>query len=204
MILGMSLETFTFLHVVISLVGIMTGFIVVALMLQNAPLAGWNGFFLTATILTSVTGFFFPLKAIGPPHIVGAISLVVLAVALFALYGRKLAGPWRAVYVVSAVFALYLNVFVGIVQSFAKVTYLHKLAPTGSEPPFGVAQAIVLILFVVIGFLATRRYHPAAQGLSDAYGKVNGGARPSGGRRATVAQRQPRRSACAPRDCFSA
>jgi hypothetical protein len=161
MILGMSLETFTFVHVVISLVGIMTGFIVVALMLQNAPLAGWNGFFLTATILTSVTGFFFPLTAIGPPHIVGAISLVVLAVALFALYGRKLAGPWRVVYVVSAVFALYLNVFVGVVQSFAKVTYLNKLAPTGSEPPFGVAQAIVLILFVVIGFLATRRYHPA-------------------------------------------
>jgi hypothetical protein len=157
----MSLETFTFLHVVISLVGIMTGFIVVALMLQNAPLAGWNGFFLTATILTSVTGFFFPLKAIGPPHIVGAISLVVLAVALFALYGRKLAGPWRVVYVVSAVLALYLNVFVGVVQSFAKVTYLNKLAPTGSEPPFGVAQAIVLILFVVVGFLATRRYHPA-------------------------------------------
>ena len=93
MILGMSFETFTFLHVVISLVGIMTGFIVVALMLQNAPLAGWNGFFLTATILTSVTGFFFPLKVIGPPHIIGAVSLVVLAVALFALYGRKLAGP---------------------------------------------------------------------------------------------------------------
>ena len=163
MILGMSLETFTFVHVVISLVGIMTGFIVVALMLQNAPLAGWNGFFLTATILTSVTGFFFPLKAIGPPHIVGAISLVVLAVALFALYGRKLAGPWRVVYVVSAVCALYLNVFVAVVQSFGKVTYLNKLAPTGSEPPFGVAQAIVLILFVVIGFLATRRYHPGAR-----------------------------------------
>jgi hypothetical protein len=157
----MSLETFTFVHVVISLVGIMTGFIVVALMLQNAPLAGWNGFFLTTTILTSVTGFFFPLKAIGPPHIVGAISLVVLAVALFALYGRKLAGPWRVVYVVSAVCALYLNVFVAVVQSFGKVTYLNKLAPTGSEPPFGVAQAVVLILFVVIGFLATRRYHPA-------------------------------------------
>ena len=163
MILGMSLETFTFVHVVISLVGIMTGFIVVAVMLQNGPLAGWNGFFLTATILTSVTGFLFPLTQIGPPHIVGAISLVVLAVALFALYGRKLAGPWRVVYIVSAIIALYLNVFVGIVQSFDKVTYLHKLAPTGSEPPFGVAQVIVLILFVVIGFLAARRYHPALE-----------------------------------------
>ena len=161
MILGMSIETFTFLHVVISLVGIMTGFIVVALMLQNGPLAGWNGFFLLFTILTSVTGFFFPLKAIGPPHIVGAISLVVLAVALFALYGRKLAGPWRVVYVASAVCALYLNVFVGIVQSFDKVTYLHKLAPGGSEPPFAVAQAVVLILFIVIGIIAARRFRPA-------------------------------------------
>jgi len=119
MILGMSLETFTFVHVVISLVGIMTGFIVVALMLSSAPIAGWNGFFLIATILTSVTGFFFPLKAFGPPHIVGVISLVVLAVALFAVYGRKLSGTWRSVYVGSAILALYLNVFVGVVQSFA-------------------------------------------------------------------------------------
>lgn len=161
MILGMSIETFTFVHVVISLVGIMTGFIVVALMLQNGPLAGWNGFFLAATILTSVTGFFFPLTAIGPPHIVGAISLVVLAVALYALYGRKLAGPWRAIYVASAIVALYLNVFVAVAQSFDKVTYLHQFAPTGSEPPFAVVQAVVLILFVAIGFMALRRYHPA-------------------------------------------
>lgn len=160
MILGMSIETFTFVHVVISLVGIMTGFIVVALMLQSAPLAGWNGFFLVSTILTSVTGFFFPLAAIGPPHIVGAISLVVLAVALFALYGRRLAGPWRGTYVACAIIALYLNVFVGIVQSFSKFTYLNKLAPNGSEPPFAVAQAVVLILFVVVGVLAVRRYHP--------------------------------------------
>jgi hypothetical protein len=160
MILGMSIETFTFVHVVISLVGIMTGFIVVALMLQSAPLAGWNEFFLVSTILTSVTGFFFPLIAISPPHIVGAISLVVLAVALFALYGRRLAGPWRAIYVACAVIALYFNVFVGIVQSFAKFTYLNKLAPNGSEPPFAVAQALVLILFIVVGVLAVRRYRP--------------------------------------------
>ena len=161
MILGMSLETFTFVHVVISLVGIMTGFIVVALMLQSAPLAGWNGFFLTTTILTSVTGFLFPSKAFGPPHIVGVISLIALAVALFALYSRRLTGPWRVIYVASAIFALYLNVFVAVAQSFDKVTYLHKFAPTGSEPPFAVTQAIVLILFVLIGILAARRYHPA-------------------------------------------
>lgn len=160
MILGMSIETFTFVHVVISLVGIMTGFIVVALMLQSAPLAGWNGFFLASTILTSVTGFFFPIKGLTPAHVVGAISLIVLAVALYALYARRLAGPWRATYVVCAVIALYLNVFVGIVQSFGKFTYLNRLAPTGSEPPFAVAQGLVLILFVVAGFSALKRYHP--------------------------------------------
>jgi hypothetical protein len=160
MILGMSLETFTFVHVVISLVGIMTGFIVVALMLSSAPIAGWNAFFLISTILTSVTGFFFPLKAFGPPHIVGVISLVVLAVALFAVWGRKLSGTWRAVYVGSAILALYLNVFVGVVQSFAKFAYLRAFAPNGSEPAFVVTQTVVLILFVVAGFLAVRRYHP--------------------------------------------
>jgi hypothetical protein len=161
MILGMSLETFTFVHVVISLVGIMTGFIVVALMLSSAPIAGWNAFFLIATILTSVTGFFFfPVKAIGPAHIVGAVSLVVLAVVLFAVYGRKLSGAWRTVYVGSAIVALYLNVFVGVVQSFQKVTYLHNFAPNGSEPAFVVTQAAVLILFVLLGIVAVRRYHP--------------------------------------------
>jgi len=109
MVLGMSLETFTFLHVVISMVGIMTGIIVVAVMLQNGPIAGWNGFFLTTTILTSVTGFFFPVKGLLPSHIVGIISLVVLAIALFAYYSRHLMGPWRAVYVVCAVIALWLG-----------------------------------------------------------------------------------------------
>ena len=161
MILGMSLETFTFVHVVISLVGIMTGFIVVALMLSSAPIAGWNAFFLIATILTSVTGFFFPLKAFGPPHFVGVISLVVLAVALFAVYGRKLSGVWRSVYVGSAILALYLNVFVGVVQSFQKFAYLHNFAPNGSEPAFVVTQIVVLILFVLLGVVAVRRYHPA-------------------------------------------
>jgi hypothetical protein len=121
MVLGMSIETFTFLHVVISLVGIMTGFVVVGLMLQSAPIAGWNAFFLISTILTSVTGYFFPIKGLTPAHVVGAISLVILAVALFALYNKKLAGRWRAVYVASAVAALWLNFFVAIAQSFNKV-----------------------------------------------------------------------------------
>ena len=160
MILGLSLEAFTFLHVVISLVGIMTGLIVLAVMLQNGDLAGWNFFFLMSTILTSVTGFMFPLRAFGPPHILGVLSLVVLAVALFALYGRKLAGPWRPVYVMTAIVALWLNVFVAIVQSFGKVAFLNKHAPTGPEPPFAIAQAIVLLAFLVLGFLALRRFHP--------------------------------------------
>lgn len=161
MILGMSVETFTFVHVVISLVGIMTGFIVVALMLQSAPIAGWNAFFLVSTILTSVTGYFFPItKGLTPAHVVGAISLVILAVALFALYGKKLAGRWRATYVATAVAALWLNVFVAVVQSFNKFAYLNKFAPTGAEPPFAVTQGIVLILFIIVGVAAVRRYRP--------------------------------------------
>jgi hypothetical protein len=161
MILGMSVETFTFVHVVISLVGIMTGFIVAALMLQSAPIAGWNAFFLVSTILTSVTGYFFPItKGVTPAHVVGAISLAVLAVALYAIYGKKLFGPWRKVYVATAVAALYLNVFVVIAQSFNKFAYLNKFAPTGSEPPFAVVQGIVLIGFIVLGIATVRRYQP--------------------------------------------
>lgn len=159
-ILGMSLEAFVFLHVVLSLVGIMTGLIVLAVMLQNGSLAGWNAFFLISTILTSVTGFMIPASTILPSHAFGAVSLLVLAVALFALYGRKLAGPWRVTYVVTAVIALYLNCFVAMVQSFGKFAFLKGQAPTGTEAPFAVAQAIVLILFLVGGFLAVRRFHP--------------------------------------------
>ncbi len=161
MILGMSLETFTFVHTVISLVGIMTGFIVVALMLQSAPIAGWNAFFLASTILTSVTGFFFPItRGVTPAHVLGAISLVILAVALYAIYGKKLLGPWCKIYVATAVAALYLNFFVVVVQSFNKVAYLNKFAPTGSEPPFAIVQGIVLIGFIILGIAAVRRYRP--------------------------------------------
>lgn len=161
-ILGLSLEAFIFLHVAISLVGIMTGLIVLAVMLQNGDLAGWNAFFLISTILTSVTGFMIPAKTILPSHIFGVASLVLLAVALLALYGRKLAGPWRAAYVVAALIALYLNCFVAVVQSFGKFAFLRGQVPTGTEAPFAVAQAILLILFLIGGFLALRRFHPLA------------------------------------------
>ena len=161
MILGLSVATFTFVHVVLSLVGIMTGFIVVALMLASAPLAGWNAFFLATTLLTSVTGFFFlPIVGFTPAQVVGAISVVVLLVALFAMYGRHLAGPWRGSYAGTAVFALYLNCFVAVVQSFNKFPYLHMFAPTGAEPPFAVTQGLVLVVLLILGVAAVRRYRP--------------------------------------------
>ena len=161
MILGMSVGAFTTLHVLISLVAIASGLIVLLAMIANRRLDGLTAFFLVTTILTSVTGFFFHSKAFGPPHIVGVISLVVLAASLFALYVRKLAGVWRPVYVVTAVLALYLNCFVLVVQAFQKITFLNAFAPTGSEPPFAAAQGATLVLFVILGFLAVRRYRPA-------------------------------------------
>jgi len=160
MSLGLSLETFTFLHVVLSLVGIMTGLILVALMLANAPIAGWNAFFLISTILTSVTGFFLPSDAFGLAHTLGLVSLIALAIALFAAYGRRLSGVWRPIYVGVVVLALYLNVFVAIAQSFQKFAYLHQFAPNRSEPALAVTQTCVLILFLILGIAALRRYHP--------------------------------------------
>ena len=166
MILGMSLAAFTLLHVIISLLGIASGLVVLAGMLGGRLLNGWNGFFLVTTILTSVTGFMFHSKSFGPPHIVGVISLVVLAVALFALYSRRLVGSWRWIYAATAVAALYLNVFVGVVQAFQKLPILHALAPNGSEPPFVVAQGLVLLIFVALGIRAAKRFHRTAQALA--------------------------------------
>jgi hypothetical protein len=117
--------------------------------------------FLWTTISTSVTGFMFPFKGITPGIVLGIISLVVLAISLVALYSRKLAGGWRTTFVISAVMALYFNFFVLIAQSFGKIPALHALAPTESEGPFKVAQLTALILFVVLGFLATRNFRHA-------------------------------------------
>ena len=166
MILGMSIATFTLVHVVISLVGIFTGLVVVFGMLGSKKLDGWTALFLATTVLTSVTGFFFPFGKILPSHIVGIISLVVLAIAILALYALHLAGPWRWIYVVSAVVALYLNVFVGVAQAFQKVPFLASLAPTQSEPPFLIAQAVVLVIFVVLGIAAVRAFHPPTVALA--------------------------------------
>ena len=160
MTLGLSLSAFTTLHVIVSLIGIAAGFIVLYGLLGSQKLAGWTAVFLATTILTSVTGFLFPFNGLLPAHVIGAISLIVLAVALAALHAFRLAGPWRWVYVVTALLALYLNVFVGVVQAFQKLAFLQPLAPTQSEPPFAIAQFAVLAIFVALGFLALRRFHP--------------------------------------------
>ena len=159
MILGLSVAAFTKLHTLISLIGIATGLVFLIALLRGRWLNGWNLWFLVFTILTSVTGFPFLLvrPTIGPPHIVGVISLVDLAVALVALYQFKRVGIWRPIYTITAVFALYLNCFVLVVQSFQKIPFLHPLAPTGSEPPFAIAQGVVLIVFIVAGVFAVRR-----------------------------------------------
>jgi hypothetical protein len=136
MVLGISLSTFTLLHVIISLAGIGSGFIVLLGLLNGKRLDGWTKIFLTTTALTSVTGFLFPFEGFKPSYVVGAISLVVLAIAAWARYGGRLAGASRWIYVVTAAMALYLNCFVAVVQAFLKVPALHALAPTGSEPPF--------------------------------------------------------------------
>ena len=163
MILGMSMEAFMQLHVILSLIGIATGLVVLRGMLTARKSEGWTAIFLVTTVLTSVTGFFFPRYHVLPSHVVGAISLAVLAVALVALYVHRLQGSWRWLYTGGAVLALYLNVFVLVVQSFEKVPFLSRLAPTRSEAPFVITQLAVLAIFVVLGVCGVKRFHPARE-----------------------------------------
>jgi hypothetical protein len=158
MILGVSTSTFTLVHVLISLIGIGSGLIALYGLLNGKLLAGWTPLFLVSTVLTSVTGFLFPVEHLLPSHKVGIISLVVLAIAIAALYLFHLAGKWRAIYVISVLMALYLNCFVAVVQSFLKIPALHTMAPNGNEPPFLVAQTIVLLIFIALGIFATKRF----------------------------------------------
>jgi hypothetical protein len=162
MILGMSLSMFTQLHVLLSLIGIVAGLIVVFAMLTSHRVPVTTAVFLATTVATSATGFLFHFTSFGPPEIVGVISLAVLAIALLALYVYKLAGVWRFIYAGTAVFALYLNVFVGVVQGFQKIALFHALAPTQTEPPFKVAQGLVLIAFIALGVAAARKFRPKA------------------------------------------
>ena len=156
MILGMT--TFTFVHVLISLVGILSGLVVLFGLIAGKRLDGWTVVFLITTVATSVTGFMFPFHKLLPSHVVGAISLVVLAIAIFARYSRHLAGGWRRTYVISAVIALFLNVFVLVVQLFEKVPALKAMAPTQSEPPFKITQVVVMAIFVVLGIFAAKGF----------------------------------------------
>jgi hypothetical protein len=156
----MILRIYTQIHVLISLVGIFTGLIVLFGMLAGKRLDGWTKWFLATTVLTSVTGFFFPFHGFTPAIGLGIISLIVLAVAIYARYPRQLAGAWRWIYVVAAVIALYFNVFVGVVQSFEKIPALHALAPTQTEPPFKITQLAALALFILLGILAVMRFRP--------------------------------------------
>ena len=160
MILGMAASTYTFLHVFISLIGIASGIVVLYGMLVGKRLDGLTGLFLITTVLTSVSGYGFPVEHLLPSHIVGIISLVALTIAIVARYVQHMSGAWRAIYVISASMALYLNVFVLVVQSFRKVPSLTALAPTQKEPPFLIAQLTVLVLFIVLTVLATKRFHP--------------------------------------------
>ena len=167
MILGMSLSTFVLVHVIISLVGIAAGLVVMFGLLGSNRMSGLTAVFLICTILTSATGFLIPplvSDKLLPSHVIGALSLLLLAIACFALYGQKLAGAWRWVYVLTALLALYLNVFVLVIQSFLKVPALHALAPSvpPAEPPFAVVQGIVLLFFVVAIIGALRRFRPPA------------------------------------------
>lgn len=159
MILGMTLSTFTLFHVVLSLVGIAAGLIVVYGLLTGRRFDAWTATFLLFTVLTSLTGFLFPFTHLLPSHIVGILSLLMLAVAIFARYPRRLEGGWRRIYVICAMVGLYLNCFVLVVQMFLKLPALHALAPKGNEPPFLIAQLALLAVFILLTIVAVRRFH---------------------------------------------
>jgi hypothetical protein len=171
MILGMSLATFTQLHVIISLIAIVSGLLAAVGMLGARRMPATTTLFLVMTVATSVTGFMFDTPAeaprvigsLDPAKVIGLISLIVLALAVLALYGYKLAGAWRGTYVACAIIALYFNCFVLVVQSFQKISFLHALAPTQKEPPFAVAQGVLLIVFIGLGVAAFKKFRPMRQ-----------------------------------------
>lgn len=156
------MNAFTVFHVALSLIGILSGFVVVFGMIASKNCTGWTRIFLWTTLATSMTGFLFPIHGFTPALGTGIVSVIVLGFTFYALYAKKLFGGWRTVFVVTAVIAQYLNFFVLIVQSFLHVAVLHALAPTQKEPPFAIAQGAALLLFLVLGIVATKRYHPVA------------------------------------------
>jgi hypothetical protein len=152
---------FTFFHVLISLIGIFTGFVVIFGFIAGKRLDLWNAVFLIMTALTSITGFFFPYTGFKPSYVLGVLSLIALAVAFPALYSKHLAGGWRSAYVVTSTIAQFLNFFVLIFQLFEKVPALHALAPTMSEAPFKISALSALVLFIILGIAGTKRFKTA-------------------------------------------
>jgi len=155
------LAVLTPVHVVLSLIGILTGLVVVFGLLTSELLGGWTKIFLWTTLLTSLTGFLFPIHKLTPGLVFGILSLIALAFAWIGRYRRHLAGHWRATYAVTAIIALYLNTFILIVQLYEKVPALRALAPTQSEPPFKFTQLVALIVFFILAVLAPVKFHPA-------------------------------------------
>jgi hypothetical protein len=154
----MALQYFTLVHILISLAGIASGFGALSGQLAGKLFPCWTAVFLVTTVATSVTGFFFPFRGLTPAFAVGLVSLLALAVANYALYFQRLAGSWRTAFVISALLALYLNVFVLVAQLFQKMPALMEIAPTQTEPPFAITQAIVLVVFILLGIIAMSRF----------------------------------------------
>jgi hypothetical protein len=151
-------------HVAVSLLGIVTGLIVLYGFLVSKRFDIWTAIFLATTVLTSATGFLFKFEKFLPSHGLAVLSLILLAIAIYARYARRLAGVWRPTYVITAVAALYFNVFVLVVQAFLKVPALKAMAPNQTEPPFLLSQLVVLIAFIIVGIYATKRFHPTPIG----------------------------------------
>jgi hypothetical protein len=153
---------FTLLHTALSLIGIVAGLVALFGLLRNNPLNNWTLIFIVTTAATTLTGFLFPFHGFTPAIGTGIVSSLVLAVTILARYAFNMVGSWRWIYVVGAVVSLYLNCFVLVVQGFLKVPALHALAPQGNEPVFALTQGLVLVLFVIAGFIAVRRFHPGS------------------------------------------
>jgi hypothetical protein len=161
MVLGLSLHAFTVLHVITCIVELFAGAVVVAQMLAGRR-SGLNFLFLLTAVLTTITGFMFPYHGPTPAITLGFITLPLLLLAAVAWYTGRLRGVWRVIYIVSMVILFYLDAFVAVVQSFMKIPALHALAPTGKELPFAIVQGLVLLVFIVLGFLAVKRFRPTA------------------------------------------
>lgn len=176
MIAGLSVSTFTALHVALSLIAIASGVLALLGTLRAGKAAGLTAVFLLTTTAASVTGFFFPSPRVGMGHVIGVVSLIVLVPTVLALYRHRLAGRWRSIYLAGATTVLYLNAFIGVWQAFGKIAVLHLLAPTPSAPPFLVAHLVVLAICIALGVLAMKRFHPV---MAVSLGRSNDGRWPA-------------------------